>query len=295
VAKDFDWLFYSILSLSVVLFLGLVTVLVVFVVRYRHREGHEPQPSPDSSTAFQVTWIIVPAVIAIILFVSGWRTYADMITPPRQAIDISVSAKEWSWHFTEPNGARDTVLHVPVNEPVRLRMTSYAFAHTFQVPAFRINEAVVPGRETTTWFTATEPGIYRANCAAYCGSGHADMKTNVVVHETAAAYQEYLLSKESERSPAEIGAEVYVARGCKACHTLDGKKLTGPTFKGLFGKQEKLKGGGTVLVDEAYLIESILKPQASVVEGFQPIMPAFEGQLTDREIEGLVEFIKTLE
>jgi len=293
-ASQFDWLFHSILALAVVLFVALTAVVVVFAIKYRHRDGRGPEPTPTSSMALNATWIVIPGITAVILFAAGWKTYASMTTPPSQVIDISVSADNWGWEFTYPNGARDAVLHVPINEPVRLRMTSYDFEHSFYVPAFRLNEAVVPGRETTAWFTATRAGIYRASCAVYCGLGHAEMKTNVVVHPTG-GYEEYLASKEAERPPAEIGAEVYAARGCKTCHTLDGKKGTGPTFKGMFGRQEKLKGGDTIIVDEPYIKESILTPQAKIVDGFNPIMPPFAGQLTDKQIEGVVEFIKTLE
>ncbi len=293
-AKQFDWLFHSLLALSVILLLALAAVVVIFAIKYRHRDGRAPEPTPTSSMALSATWIAIPVVIAMIFFVAGWKTYAGMTTPPRQAIQISVSAEDWGWQFTYPNGARDTVLHVPINEPVELRMTSYDFVHSFYVPAFRVNAPVVPGRETTAWFTATQAGIYRAFCADYCGRGHAEMKTNVVVHPTG-GYEDYLASKEAERPPAEIGAALYVARGCKTCHSLDGSPGTAPSFKGIFGKQEKLKGGDTVLVDEDYIRESVLNPQAKVVEGFQPIMPSFEGQLTDKEIEGIVEFLKTLE
>ena len=189
----------------------------------------------------------------------------------------------------------DDVLHVPVDRPVRVVMRAKDVIHSFYIPAFRVKQDIVPGRYTKLWFTPTKPGVYRMFCAEYCGKDHSMMKTTVVVHPPG-GYERYIAQQLDEQSnipPAQLGKKLYQQRGCAGCHSLDGSPLSGPSFKGLFGKNETLTSG-SVLVDENYLRESILDPNAKVVKGFQPVMPSFKGQLSDKQLDGLIEYIKTI-
>ncbi len=270
--------------------------MVVFVVRYRRREGVEPEPSPTHNTALELTWTVIPLLLVMVIFAWGFKAFLDMSTPPANAYEIQVTGQKWKWLFTYPNGYVDENLHVPVDEPVRLVMTSEDVIHSFYMPAFRMKQDVVPGRYTKVWFRATKAGEYQVFCAEYCGTGHSDMLAQVVVHEPG-GFEKWLdevgnLFK--TMPPVEVGERLYRQRGCAQCHSIDGAASVGPTFKGVFGHDQALKGGGSALVDENYIRESILEPQAKIVAGFEPVMPTFKGQLTDREITAIIEYIKTL-
>lgn len=299
-AGSVDALFYGILAVSVVCFIGITAAVIYFVVKYRHREGHAATPSASHNDALELTWTIIPSIVAAIIFVFGWKGFADMNTAPKHAMEILVTGQKWSWQFQYPNGHVDSVLHVPVDQEVRLVMKSDDVIHSFYVPAFRIKQDVLPQRYTELWFRATRTGTFRVYCAEYCGTRHSDMKTEVVVHErggpdTYEAYLEQAAEKLLAMPPRELGALLYEQRGCKNCHTTDGGASTGPTFLGAFGSQVTLRDGTTVAFDENYARESILDPQAKVHTGFNPVMPTFQGKLKDREITALIEFMKGLE
>lgn len=293
-----DLLFYGVLGLSIFCFVAITAAVVYFVIKYRARPGHAPEPSSSHNDALEITWTIIPSIICVFLFVFGWRGYIDLATPPKHALEIQATAQKWSWNFSYPNGANDPVLHVPVNRSVRMIMKSQDVLHSFFVPAFRVKQDVLPRRYTQVWFKATKPGVYRLYCAEYCGKDHSLMKTTVVVHEPG-GYERYLAAKEDEMNnlpPVELGAKVYGIR-CVACHTVDGspKPGGGPTFKGLWGTESAFTDGTKAPVDENYIRDSILDPQSQVRQGYPPIMPPFKGQLSDKEITGLIEYIKSLQ
>jgi cytochrome c oxidase subunit II len=236
---------------------------------------------------------VIPTIICVFLFYYGWKGYIRMVTPPVKAVEVRVIAQKWNWTFTHTNGVSDANLHVPVDTPVRLVMTSTDVLHSFFVPALRTKQDVIPRRYTYAWFIATKPGVYRLYCTEFCGRDHSLMKVKVVVH-TPGNYERYLAeSAEADQTKPldEIGAEQYVKRGCNNCHTLDGSPKVGPSFKDDYGSTFSFNGA-TVTVDDAYIRESLLQPQAKTRPGYPPSMPTFQGQLKDRQIEGLIEFIK---
>jgi len=233
-----------------------------------------------------------------------WRSCRQrVVTPPNRAVEVNVLAWRWNWQFTHSNGVQDSDLHVPVNTPVRLVMTSKDVLHSFYAPVMRVKQDIVPRRYTYAWFIADKPGTYRLTCAEYCGTNHSQMgiisegrRAVLVVHEPG-GYERYLTDKASEgdkKSPEEIGKTLYEKKGCNACHTLDGTPRVGPSWKGVFGTSVSLSDGSSVKMDENYIRESILYPQAKSRPGFPPSMPSFEGQLKEKEIEGLIAFIKSL-
>ena len=295
-APGVDRIFHFILAVSVFFFLLIVGLMALFVAKYRRRPGVAPLPSPTHNTALEVTWTAIPIAIVLVIFVWGFRVFLDMSTPPANSYEIIVTGQKWKWLFSYPNGTVDENLHVPVDRPVRLVMTSEDVIHGFFIPDFRLKHDVVPGRYSKVWFRAVKAGEHQIYCTQYCGTGHSEMLAKVVVHEPG-GFEKWLEDAGSflkKMPPAQAGEKLYRIRGCAQCHSLDGAGSTGPTFKGVWGRKEALKGGTSVVVDENYVRESILEPQAKVVAGFEPVMPTYKGRLTDQEITALIEFMKTV-
>ncbi len=278
-------------------FLALVTlVMLAFVVRYRARPGHVVRPSASHNTPLEVLWSVVPTILVAYLFWSGYEAYLDMATPPQDAYEVRVTGQKWNWLFTYPNGYVDSDLHVEVDRPTVLLMTSPDVIHSFYVPEFRVKRDVVPGRYSKLWFTALAPGEHDVFCAEYCGKDHSAMLAKVRVHPRG-EFDRWLDEASdflSRMPPAEAGQLLYAVRGCKQCHSVDGGAGTGPTFLGLYGSQERLASGDTVEVDESYVRESLLMPLARVTAGYDPVMPTYQGRLREEEIAAIIEYLKTL-
>jgi cytochrome c oxidase subunit 2 len=217
--------------------------------------------------------------------------------PPPASSAAEVVARKWSWLFSYPNGHKDESLHVPSDRPVRLVMRSEDVIHGFFIPAMRVQMDVVPGRYTQAWFRAVKPGEYNLVCSQYCGTKHSEMRALVIVHRPG-EFETWLADAAKaakSRSPVEWGRELYRLNGCWSCHSIDGTAGTGPSFKGIFGHPVQFQDGTSAVVDENYIRESILDPQAKVVRGFQPVMNTYRGLLTDEEISALIAFIKSLQ
>ena len=296
-AANTDWLFDFILWISVFFLILIVGLLVAFVWNYRSRPGVVAEATATHHTPLELTWTIIPTILVVIIFYFGISGYIDTRTPPRNAHEIQVTAQKWKWTFVYPNGYADTAeLHLPVGEPTRLLMRSEDVIHSLFIPAFRTKMDVVPGRYNKMWFTPTQVGKYHLFCAEYCGDEHSHMGATVVV-ESPDDYQQWLEGAEKklfDRPPVELGELAYKKWGCQQCHSLDGTRGIGPSFKGLYGRHEQFTDGSALDVDENYIRESILEPQAKVVAGFVPVMPTFKGKLKDQEIHGIIEYIKTL-
>lgn len=303
-AGQADWLFYFIYWVSAGASTLVFALMVYFVIRYRKRPGSKPQPSPSHSTALELTWTIIPALIMLVIFYTGFRTFLNMATPPDYAYEIQVNAFKWGWSFQYPNGATSPDLHIPQDRPVKLILASQDVIHSLFIPAFRIKKDVVPGRYNTTWFQADGPAPLRSDgeryydlfCAEYCGTNHSLMRAKVVVHESQefARWLEEAANWVQNTPPAEAGRKLYATKGCAQCHTLDGKSNVGPTFKNIFGYEHALRDGAKVKVEENYIRESILVPGAKVVAGFDNVMPTYQGRIKDIEITAIIEFLKTL-
>jgi cytochrome c oxidase subunit 2 len=302
-ADDSDMMYYAVLGLSLFFFVAITGAIVYFVIKYRHRPGHKSEPSAAHNDALEITWTVIPTIICVFLFYYGWQTYVRLVTPPTKAVEINVLAWRWNWQFTHSNGVQDSDLHVPVNTPVRLVMTSKDVLHAFYAPVMRVKQDIIPRRYTYSWFFPTKPGTYRLTCAEYCGTNHSQMgitnegrRAVLVVHEPG-NYERYLADKAAEShnmDPVQLGKQLYEKKGCNACHTVDGSTRVGPTFQGVFGTNVSLTDGSQVKMDENYIRESLLAPQAKARPGFPPSMPSFEGQLKEKEIEGIIAYIKSL-
>ncbi len=296
-AKDIDFAYMFILWLSIVLFLGIVGAMTYFAWRFRYVPGRVT-PHQTHNTALELTWSVLPLLLCVGLFFWGIVGYTRFAVGPGESMEIQVTAKKWLWQFEYPDGTRSVnEMHVPVNKSVHVLMTSEDVLHDFFIPDMRVKRDIIPGRYTEYWFTPTLLGEHVATCAEYCGKGHSDMHAKVFV-DTPQKFDDWMATGGDEwknHPPEEWGKIQYEQKGCATCHTIDGAKSKGPSWKGIWGKMEKLKGGATVLVDESYVRESMMQPQAKVVEGFEPIMPTFQGLLRENEIRGLVAFIKSLQ
>ncbi len=313
IADDSDKMFYAVLALSAFFFFAIAIAVIYFVIKYRHRPGHKPEPSAAHNDTLEITWTVIPTIITVFLFYYGWRTYIHVVTPPQKAVEISVVAKRWNWNFTHQNGVEDSDLHVPVNTPIRLVMTSQDVLHAFYAPVMRVKQDIVPRRYTYAWFYPTKPGTYRLTCAEYCGTDHSQMsrlpdkkdaagniiqrgrRAVIVVHKPG-DYERYLadMGGGGTQDPVERGRKLYEKKGCVSCHSTDGTTKVGPSFKGSWGTTVQT-AQGPVTFDENYVRESLMSPSAKYRPGF-PVgtMPSFEGQLKDADIEGIIAWMKTL-
>ena len=298
-AAGVDRVFYLILFISAVFFALVVSLMLFFVVRYRRREGVTPQKAPSHSMRLEITWTVIPLLIVFVIFHQGFTAYMEMQIAPPGCYEIRVSGRQWAWQFIYPNGHVDEDLHIPVDEPVKLTMTSEDVIHSLWIPAFRVKMDLVPGRYTTAWFRAIRPGKHQLLCTEYCGGndqrGHSDMLASVVVHspDDFEAWLKDAANFLRNLPPAEAGEILYQRRGCAQCHSIDGSAGTGPSFKGIFGATHQLADGDSVTVDDNYIRESILDPQAKIRAGFRPVMATYQGLVSDEDITALIEFIKS--
>ncbi len=298
-ADPIDGTFSFLVWVSLISTLGIALAMAYFCWRYRatSRDANEAAESQvDHSNVLEITWSVIPLFIVIGVFVVGFKQYVDLRTAPRAAYEVHATGQRWKWGFEYPEGLTHPELHVPVNRNVRIMIQSVDVLHSLSIPEFRVKMDAVPGRYTELWFRATEEGTFPIYCAEYCGTAHSDMLSQVVVHtpEGFAAWVAEEIRKIEMMPLPELGQLTFNQSGCATCHSLDGSAKVGPSFQGLFGRQEKIINLGAVNVDENYLRESILEPQAKIVEGFPPSMPTFKGQLSDRRISGLIEYIKTI-
>jgi cytochrome c oxidase subunit 2 len=277
----------SSLLIAVVIFI----LIVVFCVKYRRRPGREIGQADRHTTPIEVTWTVIPLVLCMIPFIWGARIYLREAQPPADALEVYVVAKQWMWKTEQPTGQEEiNALHVPTGRAVKLTMTSQDVIHSFYVPAFRVKADVLPGRYTTLWFTATQPGEYRLYCAQYCGTDHAAMIGQVVALAPG-DYASWLNTGATAfQSPAAQGRKLFQQYGCVDCHEAG----HAPSLQGLFGQPVLLSDGSTVVADENYLRESILSPSAKIVAGYQPIMPSFNGRLSEDDILALIAYIRSI-
>jgi cytochrome c oxidase subunit 2 len=301
VAADVDWLYDFTYYLSLFFFFLITLLLIWFIIKYRHREdGVKHEPAAGHSTALELTWTLIPAVLVLVIFYYGFRGFMDMVVEPPNPYEIVVSGRTWSWGFTYENRytSIDGKLHIPVNTPVRFVLSSEDVIHSLFIPEVRLKRDVVPGRYNRYWVQATKEGEFPIYCAEYCGELHSRMLSSVVVHskEDFAKWLEVQRDLSNSFSPLDAGKLLYESRGCKGCHSADGTAGTGPNFRDLFGSQVPIVGQGNVLADENYIRESILNPQAKVHQGFGPPspMPSFLGQLNDWELGAIIAFQKSI-
>jgi cytochrome c oxidase subunit 2 len=309
-------LLFGFLVAVTIFFSGLIFALILlFAIRYRRRTTVDRPPQPPSrftgapegdlapkgpdterrhwGLLLEITWIVIPLGIALVLFVWGAVLYFDMARPPAGSLEIYVLGKQWMWRIQHPGGQREiNELHVPLGRPVKLTMTSEDVIHSFFVPAFRIKQDVLPGRYTTVWFQPTKVGEYHLFCAEYCGTSHSMMGGRVIVMEPA-DYERWLSARAAAEALPAAGEALLQRFGCQACHLPDGSGR-GPSMVGLYGKRVGLASGESVVADETYLRQSIVNPQAKITAGYPPIMPTYQGQVSEEEMLQILAYLKAL-
>ena len=297
-ASTFAWqvdaLYFYLILVSVVFTVGIVAAILFFAIKWREKDRFATPDEIHGSMALETTWSVIPFIISMTIFLGGAVIYYNQYTPPADAMEVYVVGKQWMWKFQHGTGQREiNELHIPVGRKVKLTMTTEDVLHDVYIPAFRTKADVVPGRYSYIWFEATKPGKYHLYCAEYCGLNHSGMGGWVYVMEQR-DFDNWLSGTTSSQTPVQAGKELFDTKlGCASCHA-GGANQRGAKLEGLFNTDVKLADGSTVKADEQYIRNSILNPGSQIVEGYQPIMPTFKGQVTEEQLNALVAYIKSL-
>jgi cytochrome c oxidase subunit II len=293
-AARVDRIFYGLTIISALIVLLVVGLVVTFAIRFRRGSKADRGPLPEVvSREFEIGW--TAATLFIFVFIFWWAASAEItaFSPPKDALEVHVVGKQWMWKTQASSGAREiNELHVPVGVPVRLVLTSQDVIHSFYIPAFRLKRDAVPDQTTETWFQATKTGTFQLMCTEYCGTEHARMLGRVIVMEPQ-DYAAWLSAQPEGDDLAHQGARLFSERGCAGCHA-PGSKVHAPSLAGIWGRAVQLDGGQLATVDAAYVRDSILQPKRDVVAGYEPIMPSYQGLLSDGEIQALTAYFRSL-
>jgi cytochrome c oxidase subunit 2 len=294
-ASSVDSLMVFLSLVSFFFAVAITAAIIYFFFKYRRKQVNEVGVPIHGNMRLEVTWIVIPFILAMTMFGWGAVVYVEYRHPPQDTLDIYIVAKQWMWKAQQPTGFREiNELHVPVGRDVKLILASEDVIHDFFVPAFRVKMDVVPGRYNTMWFRPTKVGRYHFFCAQYCGTNHARMGGWVTVMEPS-DYAAWLSgSSGAEADPVVLGEKLFVEKACSTCHLGSGLGRA-PSLNGVYAAKVLLADGSTVTADDAYIRESILQPSAKIVAGYQPLMPAFQGQLTEEQILALTAYIKSLQ
>lgn len=294
VSWQVDALYFYLSGVTLFFTLLISAVLIFFVIRYRRRTPYEIPRPVAGSHKLETIWTVIPFLIAMTMFAWGARVFFEQYKAPENAIEVYVVGKQWMWKLQHATGQREiNELHVPVNRKIKLIMTTEDVIHDFFVPAFRTKADVIPGRYVTLWFEATKTGRFHLFCAEYCGMNHSGMIGSVVVMESR-EFDDWLSGNTGSMTPAAAGQQLYQTLGCASCHGANGEGGRGPTLVGVFGSNQSLQTGESIVVDETYVRESILNPQAKLVAGFGAIMPTFQGQVSEDQLVQMIAYIKSL-
>ncbi|MGH7202127.1 MAG: cytochrome c oxidase subunit II [Planctomycetaceae bacterium] len=294
-AEAVDQLYLALVGMAAFFTTVICVAIVYFVVRYRAGAtvNRDYRPSRRWSLAVEIAWCVIPLVIAMIAFVWGADLYVRAQTPPDGALDVHVVGRQWMWKMQHAEGPQEiNALHVPAGQPVRLVMISEDVIHSFYVPAFRVKQDVLPGRFSTAWFEARDPGTYHLFCAEYCGTDHSGMIGRVVVLPPA-DYAEWVGSHQPREAAEAAGQRLFWEHRCDSCHLVQGVNRA-PALNGVYGSVVPLEGGATVIADDAYLRESVLRPEEKTVAGFKSIMPSYQDELTEEQILQIIAWMKSL-
>jgi cytochrome c oxidase subunit 2 len=293
IAPQMDALYFFMVLVSLIGLTIVVLLIVAFSILYS-KERHPVAEQIEGSTLLEATWTIIPLGLFLIMFVWGALIYFRVYTPPANSMNIYVVGKQWMWKVEHSGGQHEiNSLHVPTGRPIQLTLISQDVFHSFSIPAFRVKREAIPGRYTTVWFEATTPGTYHLFCTQYCGTEHSHMIGDVVVL-TPDDYKKWLASSTSGASLAQNGERLFASLSCAACHN-SRPDARGPSLANVYGSKLPLSSGGTVTADDAYLREAILNPSQHITQGYAPIMPTYQGQISEEGVIALVEYIKNLD
>src|SRR6266702_4633627 len=292
IAPYTDALYFFLLTITAVGMVLVGTLILTFSIRYR-KEKHPVAVQVEGSTLLEATWTIIPLALFLVVFVWGALLYFRIYNPPINSMNISVVGKQWMWKAEHPGGQHEiNALHVPTGRPIQLTIISQDVFHSFSIPAFRVKREAIPGRYTSVWFEATQVGTFHLFCTQYCGTNHSAMIGDIVVL-TPDDYKKWLESSTSGMSLAQNGERLFATLSCNACH--NGRPDSrGPSLANVFGSRLALTNGSAVTADEAFIRQAILNPSEHVTQGYSPIMPTYQGQISEDGVIALVEYIKNL-
>jgi len=292
IAPQMDALYFFMVLVSLIGLTVVILLVTAFSVLYS-KKRHPVAVQIEGSTLLEATWTIIPLGLFLIMFVWGALIYFRVYTPPANAMNIYVVGKQWMWKAEHPGGQHEiNSLHIPIGQPIQLTLISQDVFHSFSIPAFRVKREAIPGRYTSVWFEATQTGTYHLFCTQYCGTNHSAMIGDIVVL-TPDDYKKWLAESTSGSSLAQNGERLFASLSCSACH--NGRPDSrGPSLANVYGSHLTLSNGSTALADEAYLRDSILNPSDHITQGYSPIMPTYQGQISEDGVISLVEYIKSL-
>ncbi len=290
-----DLAFAVILGISLVFLIGITFAMIFFVIKF-DKKRNPIAKNVKESKRLEIVWTVIPTILVLIMFYYGWVGYAPMRDFPADSIPVKVTARMWSWSFEYENGKVSSTLKVPINEAVKLDLFSPDVLHSLYVPAFRIKEDVVPGINNKMWFRAGELGEFDILCAEYCGERHSYMMSKVEVLSQE-EYDAWYFAKDEFANEAEAGLKVLQINGCIACHSLDGTRLVGPSFKGLWNASRTVTTGVVsrqVTADEEYIKESIYNPSIDVVDTYPKVMISYKESISEEQIEQITAYLKSI-
>ncbi|MBW6489883.1 MAG: cytochrome c oxidase subunit II [Lentimicrobium sp.] len=298
-----DTAFVVVIGISVIFLVGITLTMLWFVYRYNKKRNPVATQIHGSNT-LEVVWTVIPTILVLVMFFYGWAGYSPMRNAPENAMKIRANARMWSWLFEYENGIKTDTLYVPLDKAVALDLISLDVIHSLYIPAFRVKEDMVPGKTNKMWFIAQKAGNYELFCTEYCGLSHSYMFTEVKVLPQPefdvwyARMADTTLQKEAAKIPGVRGRQIVQTNGCLACHSADGSKLIGPTFKGIYGHTVVVNTDGRereIVVDDEYITRSIYEPDSDVVKGYtKGMMISYKQQLNDADIAEIIEYLKTL-
>ena len=302
--KGVDTAFLVIMGISFVFLLGLTAVMLYFIYRY-NRKRHPKPIQIEGSTRLEIVWTVIPLVLVMVMFYYGWAGWKPMGKPPKDAMEVTVIGRMWNFIFEYENGRKTDTLYLPKDQAVKLNLVALDVIHSVYIPAFRVKQDMVPGKDNTfMWFIPQREGTVELYCTEYCGLNHSYMFNYVKVMESE-AFNTWYSDTTAVAASAEIesataaGRRIMQSIGCFACHSLDGSKLVGPTFKGLYGSERTVTSGGSkkvVTADDEYIRKAIFEPDAELVEGFgRGLMLSYRGQLSEDDILLIIEYLKTVQ
>jgi cytochrome c oxidase subunit 2 len=292
-APQMDALLFFLILVSLIGLTIVILLVTSFSILY-NKKRHPVAVQIEGSTLLEAIWTIIPLGLFLVMFVWGALIYFRVFTPPVNAMNIYVVGKQWMWKAEHPGGQHEiNSLHVPTGRAVQLTLISQDVFHSFSIPAFRVKREAIPGRYTTVWFEATKPGTYHLFCTQYCGTNHSQMIGDVVVL-TPEEYRKWLAESTSGVSLAQNGERLFASLSCSACHNAR-PNARGPSLANVYGSKLALSTGQTVTADDSYLRQSILNPSEHITQGYTPIMPTYQGQISEEGVIALVEYIKNLD
>jgi cytochrome c oxidase subunit 2 len=293
IAPYADALYFYLMLITVVGIILVAALVFGFSIRYR-KDRNPVATQVEGSTLLEATWTIIPLALFMVAWIWGALLYFRIYNPPTNAMNIYVVGKQWMWKAEHEGGQHEiNALHVPTGRPIQLTMISQDVFHSFSIPDFRVKREVIPGRYSTVWFEATTPGTYHIFCTQYCGTNHSAMIGEVTVLSPD-DYQKWTQESTSGMSLAQNGERLFASMGCNSCHS-GSAAARGPNLAGVYGSKLQLTNGSDVLVNDAYLRDAILNPSQHITAGYAPIMPTYQGQVSEDGLIDLVEYIKNLQ